>query len=80
LEGDSAALPALGAVQIGSRFKFRFVAHNEGGGGIVSNAQEMEIVFIKRANGQTAWFEAKPFVIAGFAQDKQGLVFDRFLS
>jgi hypothetical protein len=74
------ALLTLGAELFGNRFKLRFISHNKATGGGVSNTLEMRIVCIKRADRQTAWFKAKPLVIAGFTQDKQGLAFDRLLA
>ena len=62
-----------------SSFELGFITDNEAGGDGVSHAQEMRIVFIERADGQTAWFKTKPFVVAGFAQDKEGPAFDLLL-
>jgi len=59
--------------------KLRFVADDETGGNRAAHTQEMSVVGIKRADGQTAGLEAEASVITRLAQDKQRLVFDRLL-
>jgi len=60
--------------------KLGSVADNAAVGDGIAHAQEMRVVGIKRADGQTAGLEAEAPVIARFAQDKQGLAFDRLLA
>ncbi len=60
--------------------KLRFIANGETGGRGLSHAQEVGIVFVKRADGGGAWRKAESLVIVRLAQDEQRLAFDRFLS
>jgi len=66
--GDtSKVLSALSFGWFNSSLKFRFITNSKTDGAIVSNAQEVCIVFIKRTNGHAAWFKTKFFVVVGLA-------------